>query len=262
MDFQIYIIVFYTACLLIGMIFCLEMGRHVGNLKGTSDANTPLIGSTAIENAVFALFGLLMAFTFSGAATRFEARRHLVVEEANNISTAWSRLDILPAAAQPSLRNHFRSYLDKRLEAYSSLPDLSVAKSALEQSEQIQSVIWTEAVAACHEKGDPATTSLVLASFNDVFDIATTRATATQAHPPLIIYQLLFALGLSSAFLAGCGMSKGQKRSWIHIVGFALIISGSAYVTLELEFPRLGLIRVDGADFLLIELQEKINLSQ
>jgi len=41
-----------------------------------------------IDGAIFARLGLLVAFTFSGAAARFEARRHLLVEEANDIGTA------------------------------------------------------------------------------------------------------------------------------------------------------------------------------
>ena len=257
--YQEYIIVLYNASLLIGMMLCLEIGRRIGNRGKSSNPQKKPIGSSTIENAVFALFGLLVAFTFSGAATRFEARRHLVVEEANNLSTAWSRIDLLPAATQDPLRNSFRNYLDKRLEAYANIPDMEAAKKSLNESEQIQQELWKGVIAACEEKKDPATTSLVLTSFNGVFDIATTRTTTTQTHPPLIIFQLLFALGLCSALLAGCGMSENKKRSWLHIIAFAIIISASVYVTLELEFPRLGLFRVDGADFLLLELQEKIN---
>jgi hypothetical protein len=259
---QVYVIVFYTVGLLIGMMICLEIGRRIGTWGKSSKPNKKPIGSSTIENAVFALFGLIIAFTFSGAASRFEARRHLVVEEANHLGTAWSRLDLLPAASQPSIKEHFRSYLDKRLETYSNLSNLDATRKALLESERLQGVLWKEAHTACAEKGDPATTSLVLASLNDVFDIATTRTTATQVHPPLIIFQLLFLLGLSSALLAGCGMSESKKRSWLHIIGFAIVISASVYVTLELEFPRLGLIQVNGADFLLIELQTTINASK
>jgi len=244
------------------MVICLEIGRRIGTWGKSSKPNKKPIGSSSIENAVFALFGLIIAFTFSGAATRFEARRHLVVQEANHLGTAWYRLDLLPAASQPSIRKNFRSYLDKRLETYSNLPDHEASNKPLLESERLQTLLWKEAHTACSEKGDPATTSLVLASLNDVFDIATTRTTATQVHPPLIIFQLLFLLGLSSALLAGCGMSENKKRSWLHIIGFALIISASVYVTLELEFPRLGLIQVNGADFLLLELQTTINASK
>jgi hypothetical protein len=56
--------------------------------------------------------GLLVAFTFSGAASRFASRRDLIVKEANNIGTANLRIDLLPFDAQLELRNDFRSYLD------------------------------------------------------------------------------------------------------------------------------------------------------
>jgi hypothetical protein len=56
--------------------------------------------------------GLLIAFTFSGAASRFDTRRQLVVEEANAIGTAYLRLDLLPASAQSALRESFRRYLE------------------------------------------------------------------------------------------------------------------------------------------------------
>jgi len=65
-------------------------------------------GSGAIEGAVFGLMGLLIAFTFFGAAARFDTRRAMVIEEANNIGTAWLRLDLLPVSAQPPLREKFR----------------------------------------------------------------------------------------------------------------------------------------------------------
>ena len=59
--------------------------------------------------------GLLIAFTFSGAATRFDGRRQLIGEEANAIGTAYLRMDLLPQAAQPALREDFRNYVDARL---------------------------------------------------------------------------------------------------------------------------------------------------
>jgi len=65
-------------------------------------------GAGAVEGSVFGLLGLLIAFTFSGAAFRFDARRQLAVEETNAIGTAYLRLDLLPADKQPALRDSFR----------------------------------------------------------------------------------------------------------------------------------------------------------
>ena len=39
---------------------------------------------------------------------------------------------------------------------------------------------------------------------------------------------------------------------------FAAVLSLTVYVILDLEFPRLGLIRVDAADQVLIELRESM----
>ena len=41
------------------------------------------------------MMGLLLAFTFTGAASRFDQRRELIVQETNSIGTAWLRLDLL-----------------------------------------------------------------------------------------------------------------------------------------------------------------------
>ena len=88
--------------------------------------------------------GLLIAFTFSGASNRFEARRTLIVEEANAIGTAWLRLDLLPESAQPEMRERFRDYLDSRLEIYAMLSDLtSDVRAELARSAELQNGIWT-----------------------------------------------------------------------------------------------------------------------
>jgi hypothetical protein len=65
-----------------------------------------------VEGAVFALFGLLIAFTFTSAASGYETRRDLIVRQTNAIGTAWLRLDLLPTEVQPALRKDFRLYVD------------------------------------------------------------------------------------------------------------------------------------------------------
>ena len=111
---------------------------------------------TSLLPKVFGLLGLLIAFTFSGAATRFDDRRHLVRQEANIIGTAWLRLDLLPDTPRENLRNLFRRYLDSRLETYDRLPDLDAFRAGLARSGQLQNEIWSKAVAACRESGSTA----------------------------------------------------------------------------------------------------------
>src|SRR5512147_2359963 len=107
----------FAAGLFVGMILLLEFGRRLGQRRQGKDEEGARAGLGAVEGAVFALLGLLIAFTFSGAASRFDARRDLIVTEANAIGTAWLRLDLLSPGAQSELRDLFRKYLDLRLAA-------------------------------------------------------------------------------------------------------------------------------------------------
>ena len=93
--------------LLFGMLALFEVGR-IGKRGLARDSDGVAKGTGPAEAAVFGLLGLLLAFTFSGAASRFEARRHLITEEANAIGTAYLRIDLLPRDTQPEMRQLFR----------------------------------------------------------------------------------------------------------------------------------------------------------
>jgi hypothetical protein len=100
--------VLFTGILFLGMLLLLETGRRIGQRRLAHDSESARQGLGAVDGAVFALLGLLIAFSFSGAAGRFDNRRQLVMAEANNIGTAYLWIDLLPAGAQPALRELFR----------------------------------------------------------------------------------------------------------------------------------------------------------
>lgn len=248
--------------LMVGMLIFLDLGRRIGLRKLAQDPGGARQGTGAVEGAVFALLGLLIAFTFSGAAGRFDARRDLVVQETNIIGTAYLRLDLLPAKAQPALRDLFRRYLDTRLEIYRDAGNrnFDAVRTGLVRATGLQQEIWVLAIAAGRMEGAvPAATMLVLPTLNDMFDIATTRTLATKTHPPIIIFVMLFGLALMSALLAGFGMAGGRTRNWLHMFGFAAVMAFAVYVIIDIEFPRLGLIRVTAIDQALVELRQSMD---
>src|SRR5262245_15904722 len=111
----------------LGILVCLAIGRRTAKwMMGRDRAHAANVGS--LEAAVFALLGLMIAFTFSGALNRFDTRRAQVIDEANAIGTAWFRIDLLPAAAQPPMRDLFRKYVDARIDTYRKLPDIAAAQ--------------------------------------------------------------------------------------------------------------------------------------
>jgi len=176
--------------LFISMLLLSELGRRIGIARLARDPDGLAKGIGTAEGAVFALLGLLIAFTFSGAGSRFEARRSLVTEEANAIGTAYLRLDLLPAAAQPELRDLFRRYVDLRTATYQQVnKDLAVAWTKLAETEVVQGEIWTKALAAARQPEAPASAAmLLLPALNAMIDITTTRKAASQNHPPPVVF--------------------------------------------------------------------------
>src|SRR5580765_7773073 len=87
MDHRIYVSLFALG-LFLGMLILLEVGRRIGARRLAEDPEGAEAGVGTVEGAVFALLGLLIAFTFSGAASRFDTRRQLIIEETNDIGTA------------------------------------------------------------------------------------------------------------------------------------------------------------------------------
>jgi hypothetical protein len=234
------------------MIVALEIGRRRGRITfATTDAGKRPAGLSAVEAVAFGLLGLLLAFTFSGAAARLDTRRAQIVDEANAIGTAWLRLDVLPPAAQPKLRDKFRSYTDSRIALYRTFSQAGVeaAREVYAHATALQSEIWAESVAACRDI--PPATVILLPALNTMFDIASTRLAATQMHPPLIVYVVLVAISLVCGFLVGFEMGATPSPSRAHMVLLAVIISFTLYVILDFEYPRLGIIRIDEFDQLI-----------
>ena len=98
----------YAVLLFFGMLILLEIGRRLGVRRRPKESEGERGSLGTIEGAVFALFGLMVAFTFSGAASRFNEKRMLIAEEANTIETAYLRLHLVPQEAQPALQELFR----------------------------------------------------------------------------------------------------------------------------------------------------------
>lgn len=249
----------FAVLLLLGMLLMLEIGRRVGIRRRPTESEGERGSLGTIEGAIFALFGLLMAFTFSGAANRFNEKRMLIIEEVNAIETAYLRVGLAPAETQAPLRELFRHYVDARIETYRQLPDMVGALRQVARSREIQEEIWSMAEAVTrHTDAHIDAGKLLLPALNAMFDMASTRTMAWQVHPPEVIYVLLYCLGLICSLLAGYRMSIGPKRSWMHILGFTVMTVVITFVILDIEFPRSGLIRLAHSEQAMLELRERM----
>jgi hypothetical protein len=246
-----------TALLFVGLVVMQEAGRALGRRWRARTGEEKIPGIAAIESSIYGLLGLLVAFTFNGAATRFEQRRALVTEEVNAIGTAYRRLSLLPEGPRTALQDKFRLYVRERLETYRALPDVEASRVWYVRSEKAQDEIWSDAVAALSTTSEKIGI-LLLPPINQMFDDAATRLMATQNHPPKIMFVMLGGLALLSALIAGFGLAASHGRPLIHVLVFAGTLALAVYVIVDLEYPRFGFIRVDDADRNLVDLLDQM----
>ena len=240
-----------------GLIVFIEVGRWFGARRRALGEGREEHEGSAVDASVFALFGLLVAFSFSGALDRFDDRRKLIVAEATAIENAYLRLDLLPASAQPELRALFREYAESRVAYYRKITEVPEAKAERYRALDIQEVIWKQAIEAARATGNTAVLMLVTSALNGVFDAEVERIAALNRHPPLVIFGMLFAVGFAAAFLAGYS-TAGRPRNWSRVVVFSASLAVSVFVILNLEYPRYGLIRLGIADQPLVDVLERM----
>jgi hypothetical protein len=119
--------------------------------------------------------------------------------------------------------------------------------------------LWDAAAAACPPADVTTACQLFLPALNEMFDAVDMERMARRIHPPFIIFIMLGVAALATALFAGYGMAGARTRNVVYMVGIAATISIAAYVIIELEYPRVGLIRVNAMDQVLVDLRESMN---
>lgn len=245
-----WIAVSLSLALAVGMALCFLYGGYIGTNTLRKNPGGLDLGGGAAEAAIFALMGLLIAFTFSGAASRFENRRHLITQESNAIGTAYLRIGLLPEKFQSEIRSLFPRYIDIRAATYHGHEDPNEKNRKIGEATSLQKEIWQKSlIASAMPEGIPHESSIQLfVALNEMIDFVNTREMATRNHPPIVIFLLLATLILLSALMVGYNNAINQKNQYFHIAIFLISMSVASYVILELEFPRLGFVRIDAAD--------------
>lgn len=248
-----------AVALFVAMMLCLELGRQIGLGQPERVGEALRTGVGVVDGAVSAVLALLLGFVFSGATARFDQRRQLIVHQVNAINTAWLRMDSLPADSQPGIRDAFRRFVDALIAAYTadggsdeSLRDEAVVDHARQN-------VWSRSVAACLGPDGEKSRMLVLPSLNEMFTAVEHEQLARRIHPPGVIYAMLVLAALVSALLAGYTMANTATRNWLLHIALAGVVTVVMYVIVQIEYPRLGVVRVDVFDRALVELRATIS---
>lgn len=221
-----------------------EIGFRLGRRdKPRDDAFKAQLG--VIRNATFAMLAFLIGFSFSAAGTRYIDRLDLVVKEANAIGTAYLRADVLAEPHRGDLRDALRRYADDRLALLNAYG--GEAARLLSGMPVSQARIWNAALQGV--KDDPRLMRTVLPPVNDVIDLHTTHLSAARRHTPEPILIALIGCAALAFGLVGFSNGVGGRRFPVLTGVYGAVIVVSLWMTIDLDRPRHGFIRVSQQPF-------------
>jgi len=208
-----------------------------------------------VQGAILGLLGLLLGFTFALSTARFEARRLLVVKEANSIGTTYLRASLLPEAHVAPVQDLLREYVRLRVEYYPKLADRAALPGLLERSAEIQRRLWQHAVEASRAAPTPITATFV-STLNETIDTEAERVAEAAAQIPFSVWLLLLVVASVGCFTTSYQAGTEGSRSIFSSVELPMIIAFVLALILDIANPNRGFIGISQQP--LIDLQTSI----
>jgi hypothetical protein len=239
------------------ILIAAETGHRLGQvrLRRTEHEKEPTVGG--IVAAELGLLAFLLAFTFGLAASRFEARRETLLDEANAIGTTYLRANMLQDPQRTEIRRLLREYVDARLATVEE----GKLESGIRRSTELHGQLWKEAVTAAEKAPRSIPTGLFIQSLNELIDLHAKRLlVGIRSRVPMIVWLVLITVAVFSFGSMGyhSGLT-GASRSPV-VLPLALTFAVVMWMVVDLDRPQEGLLRVSQKP--MIELRSTMDESK
>ena len=225
----------------IAVIFlAVEGGYRLGKYRRrhSPEKDAP-VGS--MVGAMLGLLAFMLAFTFGLAASRFDERRHTILQDANAIGTTYLRAGLLPEPHRTEARRSLREYVDVRLEGVQP----EKLNQAMSRSVELHTQMWSQATAVAEQDPRSVVAGLFIQSLNQLIDLHATRAmVGLRSRIPAVIWGALFFVALLT--MATMGYHEGLSGTRRSLASLALVVTFSSVLLLivDLDRPREGFLQV------------------
>lgn len=243
------------ATFLVLMLVGAECGYRWGRQRAQR-ASDPISSHLTHEASALGVLALILAFTFSMAATRFDARRAIVLDEANAIGTAALRADFLPPDLAAAARGLLADYADARVALYDAGADDGLRDAALSRSERLHAQIWNVAVQAVTRNRAEVPAVSFAHAVNTVIDQHGARKSSYGNHIPDVVYLLVYCVGFVAFVLSGVASGLQHYRSRLPTAMMAVLVSVVVFLVTDLDRPQRGILRISDAS--MIELAKSL----
>jgi hypothetical protein len=239
---------------LLGVLLSVEVGYRLGRFRRKCSEQEKEAPVGAMVGATLGLFALLLAFTFGLAAARFDARRQVLLDEANAIGTTYLRAELLSEPHREVVRQLLREYVDVRLKGVRT----GMIEQAVGRSEELHAQLWAQAVAVGDKNPNSIVVGLFIQSLNEVIDLHSKRVmVGLRSRIPGPIWSILYAVAvLTLAAMGYHGGLAGTSRS-LALLAVAFTFSAVMWLIADLDRPGEGALKA--SQQALIDLRSSMN---
>jgi hypothetical protein len=235
------------------LLVAFEVGFRIGRwwqIRTPEDTEGP---TGTLVGGLLALMAFLLAITMGMATDRFDTRRGLVVEEANDIGTTYLRAGYLPPPAADESRALLREYVPLRI----NVDDRKQLAANFARSEEIQDELWATAQQLAIDNPDSDLLSLYVESLNATIDLHATRATALiYGRVPDTVLMLLIIGSALTMGIVGYSAGLTQRRSLLSATVLVVFLAAVLTLVVDLDRPTNGFLQVSQQP--MIDLMEQV----
>ena len=235
---QLWLIAFI---LLIGVFLFYLLGAKTGRYIKSKRPESKADGMGPLEGALLGLLSLLLGFTLSQSASRYDVRKALIIQEANDIGTVILRSDMYQDSIRTQFKNDLKQYVEVRISYYDAIDEREINKS-LAEAEKISARIWDRVMISSKKFPDYVRDNQMIPAVNSMIDIVNNRDASRLARVPDPIIYLLMILTVLGSFIVGYA-KKENKNDWIMLTLYSVMTIATIFVILDLDRPRRGLIQ-------------------
>lgn len=228
--------------LIVALEFGFRLGRFVSRRRAASDGEKASVNFATA--GMVGLLAFLLGVSLSMASDRYQQRRDSVLAEANAIGTSWLRAQVATGAEGEALQRLLRDYTEIRIAAIKGSPDHAERAQFKQRANALQTEMWQLARAVAERAPTPIS-ALLLSSFNDTFDLATTNRRNFAGHVPAYLIRLLLTVSILAVGAVGYGFGLVGSRQ----LGLSLLLLGAwalaIVLIIDIDQPQNGEVRID-----------------
>ena len=221
----------------LGLVIGLQLRKHSETLREP-------VG--AVQGALLALVGLILAFGLTMAVGRHDSRRSAVVDESNAIGTTYLRAQTLAEPMRTRSLDLLERYTDTSIRLSSEVPTTQSFRRTIASGGEIQRLLWRQAGNALAAAPTASAPRLYVETLNEMIDMQTTRVAALNNRVPGSVLVLeVFGVGhrrRAPRALHGDARARAHDRG---AGGGALDAPAAGHF--DLDRPTRGLIQVPDA---------------